>query len=86
MLIYQRRRSLVLRFAGVVSGAGHVLLGYPLRGAIFLTLTSCLLASVVMWAGVAHVLITGIGISVGTTSTSRSGRWQALSPRLFSVQ
>ena len=51
---YQRRRKLVARVLGVFSGASHVLLGYPLQGAVFLIMTGLLVASVVLWRGVAH--------------------------------
>jgi hypothetical protein len=51
---YHRRRHLVARVLAVVSGAGHVLLGYTVRGLLFLLVTASLLASVVLWRGVAH--------------------------------
>ncbi|MBS2025256.1 MAG: tetratricopeptide repeat protein [Deltaproteobacteria bacterium] len=51
---YQERRTLMLRLAGLVSGAGHVLIGYPLRGALFLLLGGCALGSILFWAGVAR--------------------------------
>lgn len=51
---YHRRRHLVARVLAVVSGAGHVLLGYTVRGLFFLLVTASLLASVVLWRGVAH--------------------------------
>jgi tetratricopeptide (TPR) repeat protein len=52
--LYQRRRTLTLRGLGVISGAGHVLLGYPVRGLVFMGLTGCLAASVILWRGIAH--------------------------------
>jgi tetratricopeptide (TPR) repeat protein len=51
---YYRRRQLAARILAVVSGAGHVLLGYSVRGLLFLLVTASLLASVVLWRGVAH--------------------------------
>lgn len=51
---YQARRKVWSRALGVVSGAGHVLLGYPVQGAFFLLLTGLLAASVVLWRGFAH--------------------------------
>lgn len=51
---YQRRRTLLVRALAVVSGAGHVLLGYPLRGIAFLLLTGCLAASLFLWRGLTH--------------------------------
>jgi tetratricopeptide (TPR) repeat protein len=51
---YHRRRRLVARVLAVVSGAGHVLLGYSVRGIFFLLVTASLVASVVFWRGVAH--------------------------------
>jgi tetratricopeptide (TPR) repeat protein len=62
---YHRRRQLAARVLAVLSGAGHVLLGYSIRGLFFLLVTACLLASVVLWRGVAHdPLALGSGISV----------------------
>ncbi len=62
---YHRRRQLVARILGVVSGAGHVVLGYPLRGLFFLLVTASLFASIVFWRGVAHdPAAVGSGISV----------------------
>ena len=52
--LYQHRRTLTLRLLGVLSGAGHVLLGYPVRGIVFLLMTGCLLASVILWRGISH--------------------------------
>jgi len=49
---YQRRRTLVARGFNLLSGAGHVLLGYPVSGVIFLLLTAFLGASVLLWHGV----------------------------------
>jgi tetratricopeptide (TPR) repeat protein len=51
---YHRRRTIVVRLSNVLSGAGHVLLGYPVRGLIFLLVTSCLAMSVVLFHGLAH--------------------------------
>jgi tetratricopeptide (TPR) repeat protein len=48
---YQGRRSVVLRGLGLLSGAGHVVMGHPLRGLFFLLLTGTLLASVLLWHG-----------------------------------
>jgi tetratricopeptide (TPR) repeat protein len=52
--LYQQRRTFILRGLGVLSGAGHVLLGYPIRGLVFMALTGCLGASCILWRGVAH--------------------------------
>ncbi|MGZ6125711.1 MAG: tetratricopeptide repeat protein, partial [Myxococcales bacterium] len=51
---YHRRRRLAARVLAVLSGAGHVLLGYSVRGLLFLLITASLLASMVLWRGVAH--------------------------------
>jgi hypothetical protein len=51
---YQRRRQLASRLLALLSGAGHVLLGYPVRGVLFLAVTGSLAASVVLWSGLAH--------------------------------
>jgi len=51
---YQRRKAILIRLSNVLSGAGHVLLGYPLRGLVFLLVTACLLMSVVLFDGLAH--------------------------------
>jgi tetratricopeptide (TPR) repeat protein len=51
---YQRRRHLLSRLLALLSGAGHVLLGYPVRGIVFLAITGSLLASVALWNGLAH--------------------------------
>jgi tetratricopeptide (TPR) repeat protein len=51
---YQRRRQLLSRLLALLSGAGHVLLGYPVRGIFFLVVTGSLLASVAFWSGLAH--------------------------------
>jgi hypothetical protein len=62
---YHRRRQLAARALAVLSGAGHVLLGYSVRGLFFLLLTASLLASVVLWRGVTHdplALRTGISV------------------------
>jgi hypothetical protein len=51
---YHRRRTAAVRVLGLLSGAGHVLMGYPLRGIVFLLMTCSLLASVLLWRGLAH--------------------------------
>jgi tetratricopeptide (TPR) repeat protein len=51
---YHRRRRLLSRVLGLVVGAGHVLMGYPLRGLIYLLVTGSLVASVLLWHGLAH--------------------------------
>jgi tetratricopeptide (TPR) repeat protein len=51
---YHRRRHLVARLLAVLSGAGHVMMGYPLRGLFYLLVTGSLVASVVFWRGLAH--------------------------------
>ncbi|HEY6912567.1 MAG TPA: hypothetical protein VI356_24510 [Myxococcales bacterium] len=51
---YQRRRQLLSRLLALLSGAPHVLLGYPVRGIVFLAITGSLLASVAFWSGLAH--------------------------------
>ena len=51
---YHRRRQLAARVLAVLSGAGHVLLGYSIRGLFFLLVTASLLASVILWRGVTH--------------------------------
>ncbi|MGE5048136.1 MAG: hypothetical protein ACM3PC_06190, partial [Deltaproteobacteria bacterium] len=38
----------------LLSGAPHVLLGYPVRGILFLAITGSLVASVAFWSGLAH--------------------------------
>jgi hypothetical protein len=48
---YQRRRTVVARAFNLLSGAGHVLLGYPLSGIAFLLLTGLLASSVFFWHG-----------------------------------
>ena len=42
------------RALAVLSGAGHVMMGYTVRGIAFLLMTASLLASVVLWRGVAR--------------------------------
>jgi len=62
---YHRRRHLFGRALGVVSGAGHMMMGYTVRGFIFLLVTACLGASVVLWHGVApSPLAVRSGVSV----------------------
>ncbi len=51
---YHRRRTAVVRALGLLSGAGHVLMGYPVRGILFLLATGMLVASLVLWRGLAH--------------------------------
>jgi len=51
---YQRRRTILVRLSNVLSGAGHVLRGHPVRGLLFLLVTGCLVMSVVFFRGVAH--------------------------------
>jgi tetratricopeptide (TPR) repeat protein len=51
---YHRQRRLLTRVLNVLSGAGHVLLGYPLRGLVYLVLTGSIAASIVLWHGLAH--------------------------------
>jgi tetratricopeptide (TPR) repeat protein len=51
---YRRRRRLVARMCNFVSGSGHVLLGYPITGILFLLVTGCLAGSVLLFRGVAH--------------------------------
>src|SRR5207253_1400659 len=48
---YQRRRTIVARAFNLLSGAGHVLLGYPVSGVVFLLLTGLLASSVVFVDG-----------------------------------
>lgn len=49
---HRRRRGLAVRGSGLlVSGAGHVIAGYPVRGILFLLGTGLLLAQVVFWNG-----------------------------------
>jgi tetratricopeptide (TPR) repeat protein len=48
---YQRRRTLLARGFNLLSGAGHVLIGYPVSGVFFLLLTAVLAASVLFWHG-----------------------------------
>ncbi|MGZ6142621.1 MAG: tetratricopeptide repeat protein, partial [Myxococcales bacterium] len=51
---YHRRRHAVARALAVLSGAGHVMMGYPLRGIFYLLLTASLAASVLLWRGLLH--------------------------------
>jgi hypothetical protein len=51
---YRRRRRLLARVCNFLSGSGHVLLGYPVTGILFLLVTGCLAASVLLFRGVAH--------------------------------
>ena len=69
---YHRRRRLLERAFAVLSGAGQVMMGYPIRGFVFMAATASLLASMVFWRGIAHdPLAVNSGISfarVGLTS------------------
>ncbi|TMA27813.1 MAG: tetratricopeptide repeat protein [Deltaproteobacteria bacterium] len=51
---YHRRRETTARVLGLVSGAGHVMLGYPLRGIVFMLVTASLAASLLLWRGLAR--------------------------------
>jgi len=51
---YQWRRTLLARAFNLLSGAGHVLLGYPVSGILFLLLTGLLASSVLFWQGLAR--------------------------------
>ena len=51
---YHKRRETIARVLNVLSGAGHVMMGYPVRGMIFLLLTGSLITSVILWRGLAH--------------------------------
>jgi len=51
---YQRRRTLLARAFNLLSGAGHVLLGYPVSGVVFLLLTGLIASSVLLWHGLAR--------------------------------
>ena len=51
---YHRRRHAMARVLAVLSGAGHVMMGYPLRGLFYLLVTGSLVASVVLWRGLLH--------------------------------
>ena len=51
---YHRRRRLLARIFAVLSGAGQVMMGYPVRGFVYMAATASLLASIVFWRGVAH--------------------------------
>jgi len=51
---WHRQRLALARVLGLVSGAGHVMMGYPLRGIVYLVITGSLLASIVLWHGLAH--------------------------------
>ena len=52
--LYRRRRALLLRLASLLSGASHVLMGHPLVGILFLSLTGLLAASIALGAGIVH--------------------------------
>jgi len=71
---WHRRRRLAARLLALVSGAGHVMLGYPLRGALFLLVSGSLLASIVLWSGLTHhPIAVGSGVSwvrVGATAAA----------------
>jgi TM2 domain-containing membrane protein YozV len=51
---YQRRRTILARLLNLLSGAGHVFLGYPVSGVAFLLLTGLLASSVFFWHGLLH--------------------------------
>jgi tetratricopeptide (TPR) repeat protein len=51
---YHKRRETAARVLNMISGAGHVMMGYPVRGMVFLLLTGSLFASIVLWRGLAH--------------------------------
>jgi tetratricopeptide (TPR) repeat protein len=51
---YHRRRHAVARVLAVLSGAGHVMMGYPLQGIVYLVVTGSLVSSVVLWRGLLH--------------------------------
>jgi tetratricopeptide (TPR) repeat protein len=51
---YHRRRHAIARVLAVLSGAGHVMMGYPLLGLFYLLVTGSLVASVVLWGGLLH--------------------------------
>jgi hypothetical protein len=69
---YRRRRTVLLRVSNVLAGAGHVLLGHPLKGMVYLLLGAWLLASVAFWSGVArypqavreHISLFRVGVTV----------------------
>jgi tetratricopeptide (TPR) repeat protein len=69
---YHKRRETIARVLNMISGAGHVMMGYPIRGMIFLVLTGSLIASIVFWGGLLHDPIavrTGISLfRVGVTA------------------
>jgi hypothetical protein len=51
---YHRRRRALARLLNVLVGAGHVMIGHPVSGLFFLLIETSLLASIVLWHGVAH--------------------------------
>jgi len=51
---YHRRRRMAARVLAVLCGAGHVLLGYSIRGLFFLLVTSSIVASLLLGRGAAH--------------------------------
>jgi tetratricopeptide (TPR) repeat protein len=51
---YHRRRRALARALNLLVGAGHVMIGYPVRGLFFLMVETSLLASIVLWHGLAH--------------------------------
>jgi tetratricopeptide (TPR) repeat protein len=51
---YHRRKAIFIRLSNILSGAGHVLLGYPVRGLVFLLAAGCLLTSILFFHGLAH--------------------------------
>lgn len=76
---YRRRRTTTVRLLNVISGAGHVWLGHPLRGLLYLALMSTLAASVLFFGGVARSpLAVRSGISllrVGATAACLLAVW-----------
>jgi tetratricopeptide (TPR) repeat protein len=61
---YHRRRHLMVRALALLSGAGHLMLGHPIRGMFYLLVTASLLSSIVLWRGVTHdPLAVGSGVS-----------------------
>ena len=48
---YHRRRRLLARGAALLCGAGHVLIGHPIAGLLYLLATSSLAASLALWKG-----------------------------------
>jgi tetratricopeptide (TPR) repeat protein len=76
---YHRRRHLVARIIAVLSGAGHVLMGYPLRGIFYLVMMASLIASILFWHGIAHdpvAVRSGLSLfRVGVTAAAFIAIW-----------